>query len=227
MDYCQPCRRHLNGALACAGCGTPVEELRHHTPHAPAAEPFLPQEEVPEPSGHRRTHRQSAPRPKPSGSRRAHKRRGRKVVFGVLGGLVIAAGALSLAELAIEDPGDDGAATSVKEQSGTETEPAPEPTDDDEKPDGPAPVTESAVSAPVSVRPTGTASGTGTADASPSTTDPADRPSSLPSSSDRPSGSAKPSLSPGQSTPAGPSESSPSAEPSPSETCDRFLWFCV
>ncbi|WP_443728928.1 SCO2400 family protein, partial [Streptomyces anatolicus] len=22
MDYCHPCRRHLNGALACPGCGT-------------------------------------------------------------------------------------------------------------------------------------------------------------------------------------------------------------
>ncbi|MYV67517.1 hypothetical protein GT043_16605, partial [Streptomyces sp. SID2131] len=50
MDYCHACRRHLNGALACAGCGTPVEELRYETPHiaaprqAPAATP------APEPS---------------------------------------------------------------------------------------------------------------------------------------------------------------------------------
>ncbi|MFE0424110.1 hypothetical protein, partial [Streptomyces sp. NPDC058953] len=28
MDYCHQCRRHLNGALACAGCGTPAHELR-------------------------------------------------------------------------------------------------------------------------------------------------------------------------------------------------------
>ncbi|MGW4251437.1 SCO2400 family protein, partial [Streptomyces californicus] len=27
MDYCHPCRRHLNGALACAGCGTPAQAL--------------------------------------------------------------------------------------------------------------------------------------------------------------------------------------------------------
>ncbi|MYR60171.1 hypothetical protein GTY54_29380, partial [Streptomyces sp. SID625] len=25
MNYCHPCRRHLNGALACPGCGTPAE----------------------------------------------------------------------------------------------------------------------------------------------------------------------------------------------------------
>ncbi|WP_425473923.1 SCO2400 family protein [Streptomyces qinzhouensis] len=28
MDYCHQCRRHLNGALACAGCGTPAWQLR-------------------------------------------------------------------------------------------------------------------------------------------------------------------------------------------------------
>ncbi|MFD7949353.1 hypothetical protein ACFV5K_41840, partial [Streptomyces sp. NPDC059744] len=43
MDYCHPCQRHLNGALACAGCGTPVEALSHYvTPalsgHEPDAE---------------------------------------------------------------------------------------------------------------------------------------------------------------------------------------------
>ncbi|SCD68418.1 hypothetical protein GA0115239_10571, partial [Streptomyces sp. BpilaLS-43] len=36
MDYCQPCRRHLNGALACAGCGTPAEAL---TPFTAPVEP--------------------------------------------------------------------------------------------------------------------------------------------------------------------------------------------
>ncbi|MDQ0990663.1 hypothetical protein [Streptomyces sp. V3I7] len=35
MDYCHPCRRHLNGALACPGCGTPIEELRPHRRDAP------------------------------------------------------------------------------------------------------------------------------------------------------------------------------------------------
>uniref|UniRef100_UPI003B97FC34 SCO2400 family protein n=1 Tax=Streptomyces caniscabiei TaxID=2746961 RepID=UPI003B97FC34 len=36
MDYCHPCRRHLNGALACPGCGTPVEELRAYADDADA-----------------------------------------------------------------------------------------------------------------------------------------------------------------------------------------------
>ncbi|MEV1065915.1 hypothetical protein [Streptomyces sp. NPDC050263] len=37
MDYCNPCRRHLNGALACPGCGAPAEQLRAYP--APAPEP--------------------------------------------------------------------------------------------------------------------------------------------------------------------------------------------
>ncbi|WP_443732229.1 SCO2400 family protein, partial [Streptomyces laculatispora] len=35
MDYCHPCQRHLNGALACAGCGTPAEALSHYAVPAP------------------------------------------------------------------------------------------------------------------------------------------------------------------------------------------------
>ncbi|MGW4566897.1 SCO2400 family protein, partial [Streptomyces sp. NPDC004561] len=27
MDYCHPCQRHLNGALACPGCGTPADRV--------------------------------------------------------------------------------------------------------------------------------------------------------------------------------------------------------
>ncbi|MFD7766969.1 hypothetical protein [Streptomyces sp. NPDC059787] len=36
MDFCHPCRRHLNGALACPGCGTPVETLRAQQRQEPA-----------------------------------------------------------------------------------------------------------------------------------------------------------------------------------------------
>ncbi|MEU8571247.1 hypothetical protein AB0C51_23385, partial [Streptomyces pathocidini] len=37
MYYCSLCRRHLNGALSCPGCGTPIEDL------APAPEPTAPE----------------------------------------------------------------------------------------------------------------------------------------------------------------------------------------
>ncbi|XQE88881.1 SCO2400 family protein [Streptomyces microflavus] len=54
MDYCHPCRRHLNGALACAGCGTPADAL------GPYAVP------APTPAGHAPTHRAKPPtRPHP------------------------------------------------------------------------------------------------------------------------------------------------------------------
>ncbi|MEV4045003.1 hypothetical protein AB0J75_18760, partial [Streptomyces sp. NPDC049744] len=38
MDYCHPCRRHLNGALACPGCGTPAREPSASEPHLTAGE---------------------------------------------------------------------------------------------------------------------------------------------------------------------------------------------
>ncbi|CAL9412611.1 hypothetical protein SUDANB58_01676 [Streptomyces sp. enrichment culture] len=38
MDYCQPCRRHLNGALICPGCGTFADRLPTYAGE-PAAHP--------------------------------------------------------------------------------------------------------------------------------------------------------------------------------------------
>ncbi|MFC8081804.1 hypothetical protein [Streptomyces sp. NPDC057340] len=40
MDYWHPCRRHLNGALACPGCGTPAHELRSSDDALTASEVF-------------------------------------------------------------------------------------------------------------------------------------------------------------------------------------------
>ncbi|WP_437441392.1 SCO2400 family protein, partial [Streptomyces aureus] len=161
MDYCHACRRHLNGALACAGCGTPVEELRYETPHmsgrpaepvqafpsAPPVEPAGPRAEygvgpgygagpdaAPAPEHVYELDVLEPPRPAPGGrraarvatqgrsadrgrsaarkGRRARSRRGRTVLVGTLG-LVLAAGSLSLARLAMEDPEQAGAATAV------------------------------------------------------------------------------------------------------------------
>ena len=116
MDYCHQCQRHLNGALACAGCGTPVEELRHLSPSAPAADPVFELDEASEPAG-RQAFAPSVPLPGrragPAAGAGPVSRRGRKVLFGTVG-LALAAGALSLAELADESGGDDGAATAVE-----------------------------------------------------------------------------------------------------------------
>ncbi|MFF3844221.1 hypothetical protein [Streptomyces sp. NPDC002328] len=43
MDYCLPCRRHLNGALACPGCGAPAEPPRAHAPETYEPQPYEPQ----------------------------------------------------------------------------------------------------------------------------------------------------------------------------------------
>lgn len=247
MDYCHPCGRHLNGALACAGCGTPVEELRHHSPSAPEPEHVHELDVVSEPadaSGPRRSRRQSAPRRKPAG-RRARKRRGRKVLLGTVG-LVLAAGALSLAELAIEGSGDDGAATAVREQpiAASDTPEATAPEDAPEGPDqvkGPA-VTKSGSPGPGKTRggegPEGEGGGSAGEDSEgdgpkPSASGPAgDGTPSASSSGDpeapgEPGGSGGPPSDPGATEPPGQQDPPPPPEPTPTETCKRWLFWCV
>ncbi|QGV80775.1 SCO2400 family protein [Streptomyces ficellus] len=153
MDYCHQCQRHLNGALACAGCGTPVEDLRHDDPQMTAAEHVyeLDRDERHPPAAPRRARgeapgrgarraRPAARRSRPVG-RRARKRRGRTLLVG-LGALILAAGLLSLAELAMEHPGEDGAATAVRQDDRAAPEPLPDGPDGSELPDGPSPVGE-------------------------------------------------------------------------------------
>ncbi|WP_374983279.1 hypothetical protein [Streptomyces fradiae] len=118
MDYCHLCRRHLNGALACAGCGRPAEDVRHDEPVPPDAGDVFElarDEHGARPAGRRagapgRAGARRAARA--ADGRRARRRRGRAVLLSVTG-LVLTAGALSLASLALED--DRGAATSVRQ----------------------------------------------------------------------------------------------------------------
>ncbi|MFJ3159144.1 SCO2400 family protein [Streptomyces kanasensis] len=185
MDYCHQCQRHLNGALACAGCGTPVEELRHDDPQPSAADHVFElarDEQVPpaasgraqarqarsgkarsgkapsggDPSGSRRAGR--------AGGRRARRRRGRNVLLGVTG-LVLAAGALSLAELAMEHPADDGAATAVRQEDAAQPEPLPVLTPSAGRPEGPDEVRESPSASDPGADPSASADGAGAGDA--------------------------------------------------------------
>ncbi|GGW27328.1 SCO2400 family protein [Streptomyces xantholiticus] len=246
MDYCHPCGRHLNGALACAGCGTPVEELRHHSPSAAEPERVYELDVTPEPAdnpGPRRARRQAATRRKPAG-RRARKRRGRKVLIGAVG-LVLAAGALSLAELAMEGPGDDGAATAVREKPVAEST-APEPTASDEAPDAPDDVQEPAVTKSASPRPRKPRAGTGdgrgaegegpdgegggtepSASGSAGDGDPSPSSSGDPEGPGDPSGTGEPPADPGDPESPGQQDPPPPPEPEPTETCERFLFWCV
>ncbi len=145
MDYCHQCQRHLNGALACAGCGTPVEELRRDDPHISAADRVFElarDEEVP-PAAPRRAQRGTSRRATRASGRRARRRRGRNILLGFTG-LVLAAGALSLARLAMEHPAGGGPATAVRQDDVAEPEPLPDPSDSAEPPEDPDTVDESA-----------------------------------------------------------------------------------
>ncbi|MBK6029889.1 hypothetical protein JHN57_15145, partial [Streptomyces sp. MBT59] len=127
MDYCHPCRRHLNGALACAGCGTPAEALGPYAMPAPVGpapdEPYGTAARAHGTDVPRRTRRDARreaarePRPSRRRARGSHRRRGRTVLLGALG-LLLAAGALSLAELALEPGQDDTAADFVSDAPG-------------------------------------------------------------------------------------------------------------
>ncbi|MFB7453946.1 hypothetical protein [Streptomyces sp. NPDC056194] len=373
MDYCHACRRHLNGALACAGCGTPVEELRYETPHIPVHTPDHTQVHTPDlgygygypngPTAYGATtgptayeaqagptaygvqagpaiygdhsgpgvygdhsgpgvygdpgrpaaygdpgrsaaygeaappaHDEPSPddgggvgdddldRPAPEhvyeldvlepprttpGGRRAARgrpavrrgrrqgpRRGRTVLVGTVG-LVLAAGTLTLAKIAFEEPPQDGAATAVEELEVTETplSPPPAETTEPSQASSPSPATDAPSSVPARPRQvstgsgsgsdsgtrtgTGTGSGTGTGNgtgsgtaptAAPTTTAPAS-PSATPTAT--PSATESGPTPTGSATPGGPTASttgptpSRTPTPSPTPTCTRFLWWCV
>ncbi|MGP9020984.1 SCO2400 family protein [Streptomyces sp. BR1] len=241
MDYCHVCRRHLNGALACAGCGTPAEELRqpdiidlgvYDTAAAGATDAA--------PTGYRRARRErEREQPRARTRRRARKRRGRLVLFGSAG-VVLAAGALGLAELAIEPPANDrGAATSVhdEEQISQETS-APAPDASEGGPRRPSAVPASAGHGKSHAKgggarpwpgasgvpvPGGTRAGRTGEPSAPGATSGATGGTRSPGPSGAPSPSASDSAPPpGQPGPA------PSPTPSPTKTsCTRFLWWCV
>ncbi|MFE3903091.1 hypothetical protein ACFXPY_22980 [Streptomyces sp. NPDC059153] len=252
MDYCHPCQRHLNGALACAGCGTPAEALSHYaTPafsgHEPDAEHETPAPS--QPGGRRRGRGAAQPARGTHGSRRpdrragaqgrgrrAHRRRGRTALLVVLG-VVLAAGALSLAELAIEPKGDDGASDYVRESTSVTSEPAPDPSASDAvEPPGPVggpsvlPATDShpagatgAGGATGSARPEGSAESAPASTAPSTSTNPSAGPSTTEGTPGDPSGPAEPSDTPTKSTP--PASPTPTPSPTKSDTC-WFLWFC-
>ncbi|MFD6322951.1 hypothetical protein ACFWOL_08760 [Streptomyces sp. NPDC058442] len=262
MDYCHPCRRHLNGALACPGCGTPVETLRAH-PEASAAPQAAYEEDVPEPEPEPHAEpepaegtRQSAAADAPTGpetddggpgagvSRRdrkaaAHRRRRRRSLL-IAAGFVLAAGALSLAELGMDAPGskpEPAAATDETPNGGSAKV-------------GSAPPPSGAPGAGASVdSPSPSASGSPSASKSPTDEESAEAEEGTeaegeaggePGEATRPAPAgtapADPTAAPPRQSPPQPdapepapttTEPEPEPEPEPSETCDRFLWWCT
>lgn len=103
-----------------------------------SAEPAAETLEASGSAGHRRRGRGDARRR----GRRAHRRRGRALLLTATG-VVLALGALSLAELAMEPDGDSGAAEYVSEATSSATEPLPSASSAEH--DDPGPVEEPTV----------------------------------------------------------------------------------
>ncbi|MFH9293635.1 hypothetical protein [Streptomyces sp. NPDC017520] len=286
MDYCHPCRRHLNGALACAGCGTPAEALGPFAVPTPdvrdASGGAAPPDGTAAPAGEgsprrdarrdaRRAARRDArldarryaggrpdgrPDGRPASRRRArggHRRRGRAVLLGALG-LLLAAGALSLAELAREPGRDDTAADYVRESPSGPSGAAPEESSADEPRDpGPAGSRPGAATGSATdASPAGTRRGNPSRPPSPDASrtdgptaspDPGDADAASPDPGDAGPDGADPSDAPDRppadppepddpreptTAPAPPSPpAEPTPAPTPSPTCTRFLWWCT
>ncbi|SCK08152.1 hypothetical protein YUWDRAFT_00278 [Streptomyces sp. AmelKG-D3] len=174
-----------------------------------------------------------------------------------VGGLVLAAGALSLAELAMEPGGrDDSAADYVREAPRGPEEPVPDPTSGAASgggPQDPGPVTSeegrpvdpsASGTGPAAVSPAPGAAATasltgsphpdedqepGDATASPgSTPDASDSPPADPPGPGEPDEPEEPTTAPAPPPPGEPTvDPTPTPTPTPSPTCTRFLWWCV
>ncbi|MGZ0237568.1 SCO2400 family protein, partial [Streptomyces sp. CPS1] len=110
MDYCLPCRRHLNGALVCPGCGTPAD--RPADPAAPVRAEGGREEPDPGKPAETESVREEPPgesiRSRSRSERRgrraaAHRRRRRRTLL-IAAGLLLAAGGLGVAELGTDAP---------------------------------------------------------------------------------------------------------------------------
>ncbi|MFI8274108.1 hypothetical protein ACIGBH_04210 [Streptomyces sp. NPDC085929] len=239
MDYCHACRRHLNGALACAGCGTPAEYL----PPAAAGGPPVPAapygsarpEEPADPFADSIVVLSGAHSGRAGARRRATHRRRRRTMLTVGLGLVLAiGGTVSLARIITEGQKTDRAAEVVLTDGNGPQDPAPLPS-------GKATPGAPAALKPVKASGAAKAIAGGTQSAGPGASaegTPEPGPSASASASGK-TGPTKgvtghgPSVKPGQSGKPSPSTSgtaqppSPTPSPSPTPTKGCFLWvFC-
>ncbi|CAM5713505.1 Zinc ribbon domain-containing protein OS=Streptomyces fumanus OX=67302 GN=GCM10018772_02010 PE=4 SV=1 [Streptomyces fumanus] len=213
MDYCHPCRRHLNGALTCPGCGTPVDR-----PSAGETEP---------PPGPPREASATAIGPRGRASA-AH--RGRRRTLLVTTGLVLAAAGVGLAELGTDAPAAPAPPAAES--------PAPRPP---QKPESHPAEPAAGLSVPSGSRPSG-ASASPSAPPSTPTDTPSETPEgAAPESPTAPSVPAAPAESapappaqtallsppPPATTAPAPAPTTMAPAPTPTETCDRFLWWCA
>ncbi|MFI1152112.1 hypothetical protein [Streptomyces sp. NPDC020817] len=245
MDYCHACRRHLNGALACAGCGTPVEYLPPAAPAAPGASavPGAPHgsprsggDGFPaDPFADSLVVLSGADRGGRAGSRRraTHRRRRRTLLTLGLGLVLAAGGTVVLARIVAEGQKTDRAAEVVLTDGNGPQDPGPLPSGKGTPPAPtalkPVKASGSAKAGASSAQPAGPgASAEGSAQPGPTVSASASgrtgptKGATGPGPSVRPSQSGKPS--PSASGSAQPP--SPSPTPAPTKTGCWFIFFC-
>lgn len=243
MDYCHACRRHLNGALACAGCGTPLEYLPPAAPGTPAvpAAPYgserpQPQPEPADPFADSIVVLSGAHTGRAGSRRRAGHRRRRRTMLTVGLGLALAVGGtVVLARMVTEGQKTDRAAEVVLTDGNGPQDPAPLPSG---KGDPAAPSALKPVKASGAAK--ATAGGTQSAVPGASAEGPSQPGPSASASASQKAGPTKgatgkgPSVKPGQSRNPSPSASgtaqppSPAPSPSPTPTTGGcwFIFFC-
>lgn len=256
MDYCHVCRRHLNGALACPGCGTPVDELGADAEDAGARPPADADTDAHhgddggdrdvEWRSRRAARRRGVPvvdaeaggegHPRgakgPSGASRrdrkaaAHRRRRRRTLY-IAVGFVLAAGGLSLAELGVDAPGLGPSPAAAESPDGSAS-----PAASVLKKGSPSKSPSAGRTSTSSPSASGSASASSSASASATSEKSAGSGGSatagtLPGRST--SAPAATPAAPGTSAPAttGPTTSAPTPAPSSSGDCNRFLWWCT
>lgn len=238
MDYCHACRRHLNGALACAGCGTPAEELRQpETIDLGVYEAAASGADQAPVVGHRRARREPPRAARPR--RRARKRRGRLVLFGSAG-VVLAAGraghraardraaARRPRRRHLRTRGGADLAGDVGARARRERGEWAQAAECGARGTGHG----KSHPTPGGTRPGPGGTGAGTGAPAPGGSHPATGPTGAPSAPaptpTGPDGSPLPSTSPQPSTSdSPPAPQPPPPTPTPTQTCNRFLWWCI
>lgn len=211
MDYCYACRRHLNGAYSCPGCGTPADQLKLPQVGETAQLPVI-VDDGDEPGGP----------PLPGGGRaaargrqrrRSRSRQQRAAVYGV--GLVAVLGALGMLSMAALSGGDSGGTTPsapvvhVTHHRPTGTA-APDATGSTAPHKGNSPGDGHPSRSPTATP--GTSSATPPTAPATTTGPPATTTGAPPSTTGAPPPTSPPTT--------------PSAHPSPSPTCKHVLWWC-
>ncbi|RKT04553.1 hypothetical protein BX286_2512 [Streptomyces sp. 3211.6] len=229
MNYfCPDCQRHLNGALACAGCGTPAEYLVAAAPAAPAGahpgpEPQPALAEVFADSLVVLT----APHEGRAGTRKraaSRRRRGRTTMAVGLGLLLATGGSIAVARIA----GDDGGVNRADRVELTDSGPAQPDALPSAAPAAPSALPKGAGGAAKTARPSGSPSGSAQASPSGSASAPTGSPSQKGSGGEESVKTTPPGTpSPRASGTAQPPTARPTPKPKPQPTDTCVLWiFC-